>query len=188
MLKAFDREALLSYEKYMQDISNVAAAGAGLAGAKHGGVKTGAAAAVAAKAGLTKYAESFRKEFNDQVAGTEFAKLKITDADVGKSWFMQVVGFAVEHPYISAAVVISLVLLYKNRSWIWDRIKLGFNNLWQGKVIAVYKCSLVDGTALKCEYDLRFNKWRLLYDGFQWRGAATPSKMMVASFIKTKHF
>ena len=70
---------------------------------------------------------------------------------------------------------------------IWDRLKLGFNNLWQGKIIAKYQFKLVDDEALSFEYDLRFNKWRLLYQDFKWKDEAYPSQSMVASFIKTEH-
>lgn len=88
---------------------------------------------------------------------------------------------------MSIATVVALVIVFKNRKWIWDRVKLGFNNLWQGKIIAKYYFDLVDGTQLSFEYDLRFNKWRLLYRNFKWRGEAYPSKEMVVSFIKTRH-
>ena len=93
----------------------------------------------------------------------------------------------IDHPFITAAAVIALVAVWKNRQWIWDRIKLGFSNLWQGKVIARYKFSTTDNVRYKLEYDLRFNKWRLLFDKFHWKGNAFPGRITVESFMKTEH-
>ena len=60
------------------------------------------------------------------------------------------------------------------------------NNLWQGKIIAKMEFDLLDETPLSFEYDLRFNKWRLLYRSFQWTGGAFPDEAAVRSFMKTK--
>jgi hypothetical protein len=90
------------------------------------------------------------------------------------------------HPYISMAAVITFILIYKNRAWIWDRLKLGLSNLWQGKIIAKCEFDLTDNTPLSFEYDLRFNKWRLLYRKFQWSGEAYPGESSIKSFTKTQ--
>ena len=184
---AFDANFLASYDKAMQDAGDVA----GMAGAAYGYAKDGAAGAavggVGAKAAVTKYSDAFVQQFNDTVKGTRFEDLSITQEDVNRSWFERVLLLVTDHPFITIAAVIALVALWKNRQWIWDRIKLGFNNLWQGKVIAKYEFQTTDGVEYKFEYDLRFNKWRLLFGKFQWRGNAFPGKTTVESFMKTQH-
>lgn len=34
---------------------------------------------------------------------------------------------------------------------------------------------------------MRFNKWRLLYKDFNWKGDAYPNEMMIKTFMKTDH-
>ena len=185
--KACDANFLASYDKAMQDAGDVA----GAAGAAYGYAKDGAAGAavggVGAKAAVTKYSDSFVQQFNDTVKGTRYEGLSITQEDVNRTWFERVLLLVIDHPFITAAAVIALVAVWKNRQWIWDRIKLGFSNLWQGKVIARYKFSTTDNVRYKLEYDLRFNKWRLLFDKFHWKGNAFPGRITVESFMKTEH-
>lgn len=119
--------------------------------------------------------------------GTEYEAFTLTQEDLNRAWYERVLLYVMDHPYISIAAIVALIAIYKNRAWIWDRIKLGFNNLWQGKVIARYELDLNDGTPLSLEYDLRFNRWRLLYRGFQWTGSAYPNETMVKTFMKTSH-
>lgn len=187
MSKANDANFLTTYSKYMSDVGDAGAVGAGAVTAvKTGSPAAGVGTGIAVKAGAEKLSNHFVQEFNDQVAGTEYEDLTITPEDLGKTWYEKVLSYVLDHPYITLAAVVSLVLLYKNRGWIWDRLKLGFSNLWQGTVIAKISFDLLDGTPLSFEYDLRFNKWRLLYRDFQWTGGAFPDESAVRSFTKTE--
>lgn len=188
LMKAFDREFLKAHAQAAVDASNVVGGAAAIGGNIVGGPGAGSIAGVASK-GAVMDAEKrlVVDKFNDTVKGTEYSDLVITEKDMDYNWFDQLVAFVYAHPYATAATVIAMVLIWKNRVWIWDRLKLGFNSLWQGKIIAKYQFNLVNDEALSFEYDLRFNKWRLLYQDFKWKNEAYPSKSMIASFIKTEH-
>ena len=184
--KTSDASFLAEYDKMMQNLGDAASAPAAAAGAAVGGPSGAAASAAATKAAVTKYSDTVVQRFNDEVRGTEYEALEITQEDLNRTWLEQLTLLIVNHPYVTMAAVIAAVLIYKNRSWIWDRLKLGLSNLWQGKIIAKLQFDLLDGTPLSFEYDLRFNKWRLLYRDFQWTGGATPDESAVKSFPKTE--
>lgn len=188
LMKLFDREFAKAHAQAAVDASNIVGGAAAIVGNVVGGPGAGAAAGAAAK-GAVMDAEKrlVVDKFNDTVKGTQYEDLTITKEDMGYNWFDQLVAFVYAHPYATAATVIAMVIVWKNRVWIWDRLKLGFNNLWQGKIIAKYQFKLVDGEDFSFEYDLRFNKWRLLYKNFKWKGNAYPSESMVKSFTRTEH-
>ena len=158
--KTSDASFLAEYDKMMQNLGDAASAPAAAAGAAVGGPSGAAASAAATKAAVTKYSDTVVQRFNDEVRGTEYEALEITQEDLNRTWLEQLTLLIVNHPYVTMAAVIAAVLIYKNRSWIWDRLKLGLSNLWQGKIIAKLQFDLLDGTPLSFEYDLRFNKWR----------------------------
>lgn len=185
--KMFDREFLIAHAQAAKDASNIAGAAGTVAGGISGGAPGAVAGGTAAKGYVLKKSDEIVNRFNDAVKNTEYEPLAITRADRHESWFDVLVKFVFAHPYVSTATVIALVIAFKNRTWIWDRIKLGFSNLWQGKVIAKYFFDLKDGTQLSFEYDLRFNKWRLLYRNFRWRGNAAPPREDIVSFLKTRY-
>lgn len=184
--KTSDANFLAEYDKMMQNLGDAASAPAAAAGAVVGGPTGAAASAAATKAAVTKYSDTIVQRFNDEIKGTEYEDLEITQEDLNRTWLEQLTLLIVNHPYVTMAAVIAAVLIYKNRSWIWDRLKLGLSNLWQGQIIAKLQFDLLDGTPLSFEYDLRFNKWRLLYRDFQWTGGAAPAESAVKSFPKTQ--
>lgn len=186
--KAFDREFLIAHAQGAKDVSNVVGAVTGGAVGTHGGgVVGGAVTGVGSKGAILNKEQELIDQYNDTVKGTPAEDLAITPEDCHQDWFDQFSKYVVSHPYISIATVVGLVALFKYRTWIWDRLKLASNNLFQGTVIAKYQFALIDGTELSFEYDLRFNKWRLLYKSFQWKDDAYPSESMIKSFIKTQH-
>lgn len=139
LMKAFDREFLRAHGQAAKDASNLVGGAAAVGGTIIGGPEVGAAAGVAAKGAVMDAEKKLViDKFNDNVAGTKYQDLAITDADLNHSWIDKLVAFVYAHPYATAATVIAMVLVWKNRVWIWDRLKLGFNNLWQGKIIAKY--------------------------------------------------
>lgn len=136
---AFDREVLKAHAQAAKDASDVVGGVASVGGGIVGGKEGAAAAGIAAKgAVLNAEKELVVDKFNEQVAGTKYENLRLTREDMGYSWFDALVMFVCSHPYVSFAIVVSMVMVWKNRIWIWDRLKLGFNNLWKGDVIAKY--------------------------------------------------
>lgn len=185
--KWFDREFLITHAQATKDVSNIAGTVGAIGGAVTDGSTGAAVGGIAAKGAVLNKGQKLVDKYNDTVKGTEYEDLTITPDDCHQNWFDHFSKYVTSHPYISIATVVGLVALFKYRTWIWDRLKLASNNLFQGTVIAKYQFALIDGIELLFEYDLRFNKWRLLYKSFQWKDDAYPSESMIKSFIKTQH-
>ena len=186
---AFDREFLKLHGQAATDASNlVGSAVGGVTTAFTGSPTKGAAAGLTAKTAILKAEQKYYiDKYNEYIDGTDYEDMKITPEDQNHEWYDRFLMFVSDHPYASIATVVGLVIAFKSRNWIWDRLKLGFNNLFQGTVIAKYQFQLIDDTPYTFEYDLRFNKWRLLYLKFKWKDDAYPDEQSIQTFIKTNH-
>ena len=189
LAKAFDREFLKSHAQAATDASNLAGGVAGgattvITRSPANGVIAGATTKVAV---LKAEQDYIVDKYNESIKGTEYEDLKITPEDQNHEWYDRFLLFVANHPYASIATVVGLVVAFKSRHWIWDRLKLGFNNLFQGTVIAKYQFQLIDDTSYTFEYDLRFNKWRLLYSNFKWKDEAYPDEQSIKTFVRTNH-